>query len=750
MRSQVVRSDVTVVGGGLAGVCAAVAAARLGKKVALINNRPVLGGNSSSEVRVWVCGSTGHGSNHNAREGGIMGELFVENQFRNPDGNPYYWDLVVLETVRAEPNITLFLNTDVREVFATGPRDRRHVDSVTGWTMGSEITTVFRSPLFLDCTGDGLVGALSGAEFRIGREGRDEYGESFAPEVADDLTLGSTLLFYTKDTGAPAKYVPPSFAKDITKTSIPERRIIKAGDNGCAYWWIEWGGEHDIVHDNEMIRDELWAAIYGIWDYIKNSGKFDADNMALEWVGALPGKREYRRFLGGHVLTQNDIMDQVEFPDRVAIGGWSIDLHPPRGMYAPEAGSKHRHAKGVYHIPYRSLFSRNVDNLLLAGRDISATHVAFGSTRVMATCAVIGEGAGTAAALCHSRSITPAELAADHTDELVRTLLRQDASVLGLPLDDPDDLLRAADVAASSTRTRLDVETPDSTWPLAADLGIVIPVDPAVERLDILVDAAADTELVVDLYDPVVGQNYVPERLVTSDRCPVAAGDKQWVGLTLPYRPENPGNAFLLVHADPALAVYVADEQTPGMLCFSRVPPPDDVQEPVREWSPKPLHRRSVCLRSTESTAAYSADKVLDGFARPFAGPHMWVSQPINGNPQTLTFTWREAVNIAQVDLVFDDDVNEDLINLHHHRTPFEIMPSLVRDYRVQIRNGDIWSEIVAVTANRTRHHRHVFAEPVTADGLRLVVESTNGDPSARVISARAYAHAQSGPRGLR
>ena len=331
MRTQEIQSDITVVGGGLAGVCASIAAARLGKSVALINNRPVLGGNSSSEVRVWVCGSTGHGSNHNAREGGIMGELFVENQFRNPDGNPYYWDLVVLEAVRAEPNIRVFLNTDVREVFATGPPDNRHVASVTGWTMGSEITSVFRSPLFLDCTGDGLVGHLAGADYRIGREGRDEYGESFAPEVADDLTLGSTLLFYTKDMGRPCKYVPPSFAKDITKTSIPERRIIKAGDNGCAYWWIEWGGEHDIVHDNEMIRDELWAAIYGIWDFIKNSGKFDADTMALEWVGALPGKREYRRFLGDHVLTQSDIMDQREFADRVAIGGWSIDLHPPRG-----------------------------------------------------------------------------------------------------------------------------------------------------------------------------------------------------------------------------------------------------------------------------------------------------------------------------------------------------------------------------------------------------------------------------------
>ena len=739
MRTQEIQSDITVVGGGLAGVCASIAAARLGKSVALINNRPVLGGNSSSEVRVWVCGSTGHGSNHNAREGGIMGELFVENQFRNPDGNPYYWDLVVLEAVRAEPNIRVFLNTDVREVFATGPPDNRHVASVTGWTMGSEITSVFRSPLFLDCTGDGLVGHLAGADYRIGREGRDEYGESFAPEVADDLTLGSTLLFYTKDMGRPCKYVPPSFAKDITKTSIPERRIIKAGDNGCAYWWIEWGGEHDIVHDNEMIRDELWAAIYGIWDFIKNSGKFDADTMALEWVGALPGKREYRRFLGDHVLTQSDIMDQREFADRVAIGGWSIDLHPPRGMYADEAGSKHRHAKGIYHIPYRSLYSRNVDNLLLAGRDISASHVAFGSTRVMATCANIGEGAGTAAALCHDHGVSPRQLSVAHSAELARTLLRQDASIVGLALDDPDELARHADVAASSTLTRIQVETPDESWDLESDLGFVIPVDPRIDEIELMVGARAQTRLEVELYDPVVGQNYVPERLVATNAVDLAVGDKQWVRLRLPFAPDRASNAFVRVLANADVVVYLADEPAPGMLCFKRVPLPDDFQEPSREWSARPLHRRSVCLRVTPETAAYEACKVIDGYARPHAGPHEWVSAPLGDDGATLTLNWPAPVTIGQVDLTFDDDVNEDLINLHHHRTPFEAMPSLVRDYRLEVRQGDAWIEVAARADNRTRHHRHVLTEAREVDALRVCVTATNGDPSARIVSVRAY-----------
>jgi hypothetical protein len=181
--------------------------------------------------------------------------------------------------------------------------------------------------------------------------------------------------------------------------------------------------------------------------------------MTLEWVGALPGKREYRRFIGDYVLNQNDILAQEAFDDRVAFGGWSIDLHPPQGMYADEHGSKHLHMDGIYHIPFRSLYSKNVNNLLFAGRDISATHVAFGTTRVMATCAVIGEAAGTGAALCVSRKVTPRELHQQHLTLLQQTLLQQDASVIGINNIDSNDLARSANIEASSTLTKIHVDS---------------------------------------------------------------------------------------------------------------------------------------------------------------------------------------------------------------------------------------------------------------------------------------------------
>ncbi|MEV0096802.1 FAD-dependent oxidoreductase [Streptomyces sp. NPDC050738] len=738
MRNETAHHDITVVGGGLAGVCAAIAAARLGRTVALINNRPVLGGNSSSEVRVWVCGATGHGKNHHAREGGIMGELLVENQFRNPDGNPYFWDAVVLDAVRAEPRLTLYLNTDVREVDAEGPDDARRITAVTGWTMGSERRVRFESEVFLDCTGDGLIGHLAGAHHRIGREAHAEYGEAWAPEAADDITLGSTLLFYTKDAGRPVKYVPPNFAKDISKTSIPQRRIIKAGDNGCAYWWIEFGGELDTVHDNEKIRDELWSVIYGIWDHIKNSGEFDAETMTLEWVGSVPGKREYRRFLGDYVLHQGDILGQSEFADRVAFGGWSIDLHPPQGVYAAEDGAKQRYADGIYHIPYRSLYSVNTSNLLFAGRNISASHVAFGSTRVMATCATIGQAAGTAAALCAEQGLTPRAL---DVPALQRTLLREDASVIGLACDDPADLAAQATVTASSVLSCIAVETPGERWPLTADAGIVLPVDPQLTGVELLLDAEHDTDIVIELHDPGPGQNYVPRHLVDTVTVPVSAGTRQWVKTGPEWSPDTPRNAFLLVRANPAVTLHLADRPTPGVLCFTRIPlrPQDEAPQPLREWTDAGLLRRTFCLRTGE-TSAFAPAKAVDGFLRPYAGPHHWVSEPTDA-AAWLQLAWPQSVSVSRIEVIADDDVNEDLINLHHHRTPFDTLPTLLRDYRIEARDTEgAWHTVSRTTDNRRRRRSHTLAEEVATDALRIVVEATNGSASAHLVAVRAYA----------
>ena len=749
MRHETVKTDITIVGAGLAGVNAAIAAARLGRKVALVNNRPVLGGNSSSEVRVWVCGATAHGTQRYARETGIMGELFLENQYRNQDGNPYIWDLVLLEAIKAEPNIQLYLNTDVHEVDATGDAENRTIHSVTGWMMGSERKIRFESAMYVDCSGDGLIGFLAGAKHRIGREAKSEYGEEWAPEVADDITLGSTILFYTKDAGHPVPYIAPSFAKDISKTTIPESRIIRSGDSGCHYWWIEWGGERDTVHDNERIRDELWSVIYGIWDYIKNSGKFDADTLTLEWVGSIPGKREYRRFVGDYVLTQNDIVEQKAFADGIAFGGWSIDLHPPQGMYATQSGSKHMFTDGVYTIPYRSLYSGNVSNLMFAGRNISASHVAFGTTRVMATCAVMGEAAGTAAALCAANRLSPRAIGEAHLERLLQTLLRQDASLLGVRNRDERDLARKASVTASSARDRIAIERSDDCLPLTQDIGWIIPVDPAMDGISLLIDAKADTVVEARIYATGKKQNYVPKRLIASDRVFVNEGVKQWIAFKLEWEPEEAQNAFIVISANERIHVHICNEPYSGVLSFVRSEQSraakdmedHDTSQPLVAWSAKSMARRTYCFRVHSATMAFMPDKIVNGMRRPYGGPNMWVSEPLRHEKdgQWIQLQWNEQISIREIHAIFNDDVNEDLINLHRHRTPFAVIPELVKRYRIEAMVRGEWTSLCAVKDNRRRRREHALPEPIVTDRLRLVVEATNGCPSAEVVEIRVY-----------
>ncbi|MFI6182137.1 FAD-dependent oxidoreductase [Nonomuraea sp. NPDC051191] len=734
-------ADVTVVGGGLAGVTAAVSAARNGAKVALINNRGVLGGNSSSEIRVWVVGATAHGAQKFARETGLMGELFAENQWRNPEGNPILWDHVVLDLVRAEPNITLFLNTEVREVEADGEEHDRVIRSVTGWQSGSEKLITFESPIFLDCTGDGLVGLLAGARFATGREDRGAYGEEWAPEVADDDMLGSTILFYTKDTGHPVRFVPPGITKDIEAFDLPLRRHIDPGMNGCDYWWIEWGGELDAVADNERIRDELWGIVFGIWDHIKNSGRFEADNLTLEWVGSLPGKREYRRFLGDHVLTQQDITGQTRFPDAVGFGGWSIDLHPPGGIYADDSPSKHLFGPGLYDIPFRCLYSANVRNLLLAGRDISASHVAFGSTRVMATCAVVGEAAGAGAALAVRRGVTPREITASHMDELQSMLLRQDASLLGVPWQDPSDLALKAVVTASSTLTRLagGADGEPEPFPIGeADFGLLLPADPRIDVVRIGVDAARATTATVELWGTGGGLNHIPVEPLARREVPVEAG-RGLLEARFDDVPPGGGEVVVVVRRNADLAVLAGAGRPPyGVLgLLSREPALDTGKPQSNAWSALELRRRTPRFEVEPATAAYRPEQVAGGPARPYDGPNLWVSE--GGGEQHVELRWSEERTIGRVELIFNDDVDEDLINLHHHRTSYLVPPELVKDYRIEVERTGGRETALSVTGNRMRRRVHVLDPATRAGALRVVVTATNGDERTMIVAVRVF-----------
>jgi len=312
--------------------------------------------------------------------------------------------------------------------------------------------------VFVDCTGDGRLGLEAGASFMEGREDRRAFGESLARAEADRHRLGSTLLLQARRHDRPMPFVPPRWARKFTEHDLRLRpHASNVSDLGLdyGYWWVEWGGTLDTVKDDEAIRDELLAVVLGVWDHVKNGGDHGADHWALDWVGFLPGKRESRRFAGRHVLCESDVLESRRFDDAIAYGGWFIDTHPPEGVDAPEEPPCRQHeVPYLYDIPLRCCLSREVDNLMFAGRNISATHLAFASTRVMGTCAAVGQGVGTAAAHAKRLGLAPAELPGnpDALRAVQQQLLRDDAYLIGRTGHDPADLARRATVRASSER----------------------------------------------------------------------------------------------------------------------------------------------------------------------------------------------------------------------------------------------------------------------------------------------------------
>jgi len=403
--------DLVVVGGGMAGTCTAVSAARLGLKVALIQDRPVLGGNNSSDVRVHLNG--GINLPPYPRLGDVVKELDSGNQ-GNARPAAFYNDDKKLRVVQDEPNIRLFLNTHAHQV----QKKSNRITAVIARDIRTSKGLCFSAPLFADCTGDGTIGCLAGADFRMGRESRQETGESMAPETPDKMTMGASVQWYSVETDEPSPFPECPWALQFSDESC-ERTTY--GD-----WDWEAGLNNDQIAEIESIRDLSFRAIYGNWAFLKNRSKDKARyaNRKLSWVAHVAGKRESRRLLGDVILTQQDIQKQREFPDAFVTTTWSIDLHypdPENSKYFPGQEFKTIcKTPGIkpYPIPYRCLYSRNVENLFMAGRNISVTHVALGTVRVMRTCGMMGEVVGMAASLCKQHNTTPRGVYESHLAEL--------------------------------------------------------------------------------------------------------------------------------------------------------------------------------------------------------------------------------------------------------------------------------------------------------------------------------------------
>ncbi len=726
--------DVVVVGGGVAGTCAAIASARHGANTVLIQDRPVLGGNASEEVRVWVQGAVGGGL-PNAREGGIVEEMLERAK---TDGNE---SKALATLTQAEPKLTVCLLTR-----ATGARCRAkgHIDAVEAVHVVTGERSVFAGKLFIDCTGDGVIGASAGAIYRVGREGRDEFKESIAPETPDRRTLGSSLLWDIEDTGRPTPFVAPPWAIAFPSCKDLPHRRHQPPNKG--HWWVEFGGgtptpdlreivadpnQLDTITDAEEIRDHLLRVLYGVWDHIKNrcAHKDKAANYRLTWVGHVAGKRESRRLIGDYIMTQHDVEAGRAFPDQVAYGGWSIDLHPPAGIYDPGRPSIHHFLKQPYSIPFRSLYSKNVDNLMFAGRDISVSHVALGTTRVMATCGLTGQAVGTAGALCIQHDAVPRYVGRNHIGRLQQLLLKDDGYLIGLRNEDPADLARTAKVTASSTQALAGYDASITGQPgheMVCPRAQMFRV--SAERIQsirayVISSRAEPVDLKMGLRRAKEWSDFSQKKDLATATATVPARHRGWVSFRFDQSLTPGGYYWFHLPVAKGLKLQLMRGAPPGSRRAYRS---------SKGWNLASGHYAFVTDPPIVWPGQWQAENVIDGVSRPVGdASHLWASDPNQPMPQWIELDLGRTRRISEIRLTFDTDINARYI-------PDGFVPQLVRDYRVLRAEGDGWVEILRERDNARRHRVHTFA-PVEASRIRVEVLRTRGGKSAHIFEVRLY-----------
>ncbi|MFO7870217.1 MAG: FAD-dependent oxidoreductase [Kiritimatiellia bacterium] len=730
--------DLVVAGAGIAGVCAAIAAARHGLSVALLQDRPMVGGNASSECGVSVNGAAIRFDN--AREGGIVEEIAREQAVLNTTESTTACERLLAR----ERNISVFTNQRVIGVNMPTPKRIAALRTINPVTA---LPAVYPADLFVDATGDGWVGSFAGAEYMFGREARGDFGESVAVEKADRRTMsgcimGNTTSFRAEPTGCEVPYAPPPWAPRFPAEEEFGRYVgrVEQGE-----WWMEHAGTIDDMAEPERARDELIRISHGYWDYVKNvwSGRERARNWRLTRMPYVNARREGRRLVGDYVLTQNDVQSSSRFPDRISYGGWPVDLHHPEGIFSGTAGPFYYNGRAEdYTIPYRCLYSKNIENLFLSGRAVSVTHVALGTVRVMGTLGTLGQAAGVAAALCKRHGVSPRGVYTDYIAELQQCLLRDDQYIPNVVNEDPGDLARAARVSAASTASSARLtraEALRSHRDMAPGRYAILlgtrAAGKRVSSVSIFCSSAVETELVIDAH-PLDGKPETLSEPSVTRRVPVPVRHAGFVTCPLGVEPGRAGLALVVQPAEGLVLAHgeinvpgvryaaVADD---GALSGARGRPAFYL-DPLIEW---PMD--------------YAPENVIDGVSRQAGDKsHAWVSDPESSLPQDLTLEFDGPVTFNTVQFTFDTDMNAPRLGHGHIRGGPD---RCIRDYVVEARVKGTWQELLSEPGNYQRRRVHCFS-PVTADALRLVAIATHGGACARVFEVRVYNEGDSGYAG--
>jgi hypothetical protein len=760
--------DLVVIGGGLAGFSAAIAAARQGLRACLVQDRPVLGGNSSSEVRV-----TPHGAccfHSYARETGIISELLIEERAINHE--PTFengwinsmWDVVLYDMAMSTPGVTLHMNTSLTAVqLGAGKQIEAAVCSVAA----AETELVLKAPLFVDASGDGLLAHLAGCEWRMGSEGRDEFNEPHAPLKATNDTMGSSIQFKTKDMGHPVPFKAPDWAVKYEDASFFYKQGRDPSEIRGGFWWIEIGVPWHSIHDNEDIRHELTRHCLGVWDWIKNRDPLLKDkvrNFGLDWMGQVPGKRESRRIQGQYFMTEKDPQECTVFPDEVAFGGWFVDLHTPGGLlastseasaatgYDPSSEYAAKSYVGPYGIPLRMLIARDCPNLMMAGRNVSVTHAALGTVRVMATTALMGQAVGTAAAVALRHNLGLHEVASKAAPEIQQSLLRQGCFLPNVKNQDPLDLARQAQASASSQallsgagpqdrgayenfvyeKEKADGSEDGLTRLRAQNLAFA---GPRLDKVSVCLSNYSDKVQTVqaEIYaiDHLWDYRSHPGQPLASATLELKPGLWQWVAMEtkLGAGPGLKPHSFLRLNLgeNPQVAWHRAGRAEPGHISYFQMAPGR-----LRRYH----YGTTLSFKLEPAQACYDPQNVLSGVTRPHRGMNLWRSDPAQPLPQWLQLDWQSPQAIHQIELSFPGQLMQE----YHSYPPFYRAPECPKDYSMQAWLNGAWQELLTVKDNYQRHRIHRLPKPASTAKLRLLVSATHGDPSASVYEIRCYA----------
>ncbi|MCC6352441.1 MAG: FAD-dependent oxidoreductase [Verrucomicrobiae bacterium] len=708
--------DTVVVGGGLAGTFAAVASARLGCKTALIQNRPVLGGNTSDEILVEPQGDTTR-EPLDPREGGIIEEI------RGP-AEEYSERMLAL--CQREPNLALFLDTHATGVEKADPR---RIAAVSALCTTTKQRLRFPGRIVIDCTGDGAIGVWAGAEWRHGREPRSMYNETRAPEVGDERTMGGTLRYATEKADEPVAFRGPDWAHRFLRCEDFNTGRHPKLEFGGWQWVIEYGGQRNTYTEAEEIRDELLRIIWGMWDHAKNHCEKLANESPLyrlTWVSHVVGKRESRRIIGDYVMTEHDIAKQTLFPDRVSYAGWGIDIHPPGGFYDTEPPATFSH-KVKFSVPFRSLYSKDIDNLMMAGRCISVSHAALGATRVMITCGLQGQAVGTAAALCSRLEAMPRAIGQKHIAAVQQQLLKDGCYIIDMPNEDPRDLARTARASASSVSPPIKIERPkENVHTFTCDRAVAFKVDKnriGTIALFLHSENTAPTPTRLTLRPASGASDFSGTADLASAEATVPPRSKGWVTFNI-NADVKPGYYYAWLPKRAGLAWALTDEFVPDTArAYGSAKegwhPSGETYAFKIDAAVAPAVADSLEAAPPPPADMFAPSNAINGFARAIRGtPNSWRPDPKAAAPHWLELDFGKAVtfDVAHVS--------------------FQTKELRANGFRLEASRGETWESLAEIRGNAERR-RVITFPPATAHKLRLVILDT--EPNMGVCEIRVY-----------